>query len=138
MHGLNLYQLCSIMLLHSGQSVKHDVTCSFIQTNAYQQAQHEDQNYPLIIFLPNVLACNNMMGLACVYEATSCLSLNNLAISVRKLVPKYIECHLCFYRSTLMYTGVLLLIVVCTIMGPSYVHCLLWGLTPAHKMVPEY
>ena len=37
-----------------------------------------------------------------------------------------------------MYTGVLLLIVICTIMGPSYVHCLLWGLTPVHKMVPEY
>ena len=37
-----------------------------------------------------------------------------------------------------MYTGVLLLIVICTIMGPSYVHCLLWSLTRVHKMVPEY
>ena len=50
----------------------------------------------------------------------------------------------------LMYTdycGVLLLYtrwslyiwsVIRTIMGPSYVHRLLWGLTPVHKMVPIY
>ena len=43
------------------------------------------------------------------------------------------------------YCGVLLLYirwslyifsVIRTIMGPSYVHRLLWGLTPVHKMVP--
>ena len=28
--------------------------------------------------------------------------------------------------------------VIATIMGPSYVHQLLWGLTPVHKMVPIY
>ena len=28
--------------------------------------------------------------------------------------------------------------IINTIMGPSYVHQLLWGLTPVHKTVPIY
>ena len=68
---------------------------------------------------------------------------------LHKMVPIYIVSYVLLWVH-LMYNdscGVLLLYirwslyierVIRTIMGPSYVHRLLWGLTPVHKIVPIY
>ena len=47
--------------------------------------------------------------------------------------PSYVLLHPVYVRWSLyIYSG------ICTIMGSSYVHRLLWGLTPVHKMAPIY
>ena len=47
--------------------------------------------------------------------------------------PSYVLLHPFYIRWSLYIYN-----VIATIMGPSYVHQLLWGLTPVHKMVPVY
>ena len=60
---------------------------------------------------------------------------------VHKIVPIVSYVLLWVHHMQTKYCEVLLLYityiqsVICTITGPSYVHRLLWGLTPAHKMV---
>ena len=68
---------------------------------------------------------------------------------VHKMVPIYIVSYVLLWVHLIYtdYCGVLLLYirwspyiwsVIRTIMGPSYIHRLLWGLTSVHKMVPIY
>ena len=68
---------------------------------------------------------------------------------VHKMVPIYIVSYVLLWVHLMYnnYCGVLPLYirwslyiysVIRTIMGPSYVHQLLWSLTPVHRMVPIY
>ena len=68
---------------------------------------------------------------------------------VHKMVPIYTVSYVLLWVHLMYdnYCGVLPLYirwslyiysVIRTIMGPSYVHQLLWSLTPVHRMVPIY